>query len=79
MRCGSVPALDHFRRTPGAYSVCFGFSRDGEGFHAPNEFLRLESFQQGLVGKAMLYDGLASLDPADLRAPTVQHPDSASV
>ena len=66
---GSVPVLDYFQRRLGAYSILFGFIRDDEGFHAPNEFLRLENFRRGPLTTAVLLERLAALDPATLRAP----------
>jgi acetylornithine deacetylase/succinyl-diaminopimelate desuccinylase-like protein len=66
---GSVPVLDYFRRRLGVYSIVFGFIRDDEGFHAPNEFLRLENFRRGPLATAVFLERLASLDPASLRVP----------
>ena len=66
---GSVPVLDYFKRRLGAYAVLLGFVSDDEGFHAPNEFLRLENFRRGPLATAIFLERLASLDPASLRVP----------
>ncbi len=43
---GSVAVTETFLTELGAYSVGFGFGMDDERFHAPNEFLRLSSFDK---------------------------------
>ena len=42
---GGVPALIYMRYLAGRDLVTFGFQREDENFHAPNEFLRLSSFK----------------------------------
>lgn len=44
---GTVPVCAIFQRELNADTVGFGFALDDEQFHAPNEFLRLESFRRG--------------------------------
>jgi hypothetical protein len=48
----TIPIGDIFRRTLGIETVFFSFSTADEDYHAPNEFFRLASFRQGLVGWA---------------------------
>jgi acetylornithine deacetylase/succinyl-diaminopimelate desuccinylase-like protein len=43
---GTLPIADLFLRELGAYLVSFAFSLDDENFHAPNEFMRLASFDR---------------------------------
>lgn len=51
---GSVPVCEIFLRELEAYTVSFGFGLDDEQFHAPNEFLRLASFERGQKAWAAL-------------------------
>lgn len=44
---GSVPVCETFLTNLGAYTVSFGFGLEDEQMHAPNEFLRLASFERG--------------------------------
>lgn len=44
---GSIPILDMFLQMLGAYAVNVGFGLNDEQVHAPNEFLRLSSFDRG--------------------------------
>jgi acetylornithine deacetylase/succinyl-diaminopimelate desuccinylase-like protein len=50
-----------FRRELGAYTVSFGFSLPDEHFHAPDEFMRLASFERGQRAVCMLLERLAGL------------------
>jgi acetylornithine deacetylase/succinyl-diaminopimelate desuccinylase-like protein len=43
----SVPVCEMFLTRLGAYTVTFGFSLTDEQVHAPNEFLRLSSYDRG--------------------------------
>jgi acetylornithine deacetylase/succinyl-diaminopimelate desuccinylase-like protein len=56
---GSVPVCELFQSLLGAYTVGFGFAMDDEGFHAPNEFFRLASFQRGPDAYCHLFQRLA--------------------
>lgn len=42
---GGVPVLSYMRLLAGRDLITFGFQREAENFHAPNEFLRLSSFK----------------------------------
>lgn len=44
---GTVPVVDVFLSNLGTYSVGLGFGLDDENVHAPNEFLRIASFERG--------------------------------
>lgn len=44
---GTVPVVDIFLSNLGAYSVGLGFGLHDENVHAPNEFLRIASFERG--------------------------------
>lgn len=45
---GTLPVSEIFARVLGIDTVYFSFSTADEDFHAPNEFLRLSSFRNGL-------------------------------
>jgi acetylornithine deacetylase/succinyl-diaminopimelate desuccinylase-like protein len=64
---GTVPVLNHFQRLLGVTTIFFGFGRDDEHLHAPDEFLRLENFDRGTLATTLLYDRLGALDPGGLR------------
>ncbi len=57
---GSVPVCEIFRRELGAYTVSFGFGLPDEHFHAPDEFMRLASFERGQRAVCMLLARLGS-------------------
>ncbi|MEZ4631757.1 MAG: M20/M25/M40 family metallo-hydrolase [Deinococcales bacterium] len=56
---GSVPICGIFLRALGVYTVSFGFAIEDEGFHAPNEFFRLSSFNKGQRAYGLLLEELA--------------------
>ena len=47
-----------FRKQLGVPTVFFSFSTADEDYHAPNEFFRLKSFNDGLLAWARLYERL---------------------
>ncbi|MDQ3856454.1 MAG: dipeptidase [Chloroflexota bacterium] len=53
---GTVPVCSIFLRELGAYTVGFGFALPDERIHAPNEFLRLTSFERGQRAWARLVE-----------------------
>jgi acetylornithine deacetylase/succinyl-diaminopimelate desuccinylase-like protein len=61
---GSVPVCETFLTNLGAYTVSFGFGLNDEHFHAPDEFLRLKSYQRGQKAWAMLLQRLGAQVPA---------------
>jgi acetylornithine deacetylase/succinyl-diaminopimelate desuccinylase-like protein len=46
----TLPVSDIFRRRLGLETVFFSFATADEDYHAPNEFFRLSSFRNGLIG-----------------------------
>ncbi len=44
----TLPICDHFRRLLGQDTVFFSFSTADEDYHAPDEFFRLERFEDGV-------------------------------
>ncbi|MDB5056701.1 MAG: dipeptidase, partial [Chloroflexi bacterium] len=56
---GSIPVCALFHEMLGAYTVGFAFGLDDEGFHAPDEFFRLKSFERSQVGYGRLLHALA--------------------
>ncbi len=55
---GTIPVTGLFLDTLGAYTVGLGFGLDDEGFHAPNEFMRLHNFERGQKAYCMLLERL---------------------
>ncbi|HXF60954.1 MAG TPA: dipeptidase [Caldilineaceae bacterium] len=55
---GTLPVSEVFLRLLGIYTVFFSFSTADEDFHAPNEFLRLHRFYEGLDAWARLLERL---------------------
>ncbi len=60
---GTEPCAELFQRELGIPTLFYSFSTSDEQYHAPNEFFRLERFDQGLLAWALL---LARL-PAGVR------------
>jgi acetylornithine deacetylase/succinyl-diaminopimelate desuccinylase-like protein len=56
---GSIPVCPLFLKEIGAYTVIFAFGMEDEKVHAPDEFLRLSSFERGQKGYCMLLQKLA--------------------
>lgn len=55
---GSIPVCDLFRTHLGADTIEFGFGLPDEQFHAPDEFFRLASFEQGQRAYILLLEEL---------------------
>ncbi len=55
---GGVPALAYVPQAGGPNLVSFGFQRSDEGFHADNEFMRIDSFRKGQRAYAQLLHAL---------------------
>lgn len=64
---GTVPVAEMFRSLLGIWFVYFSFGEPDNNLHAPDEFLRLQSFDRGIRSWARLLQRLAGLDPAELR------------
>jgi acetylornithine deacetylase/succinyl-diaminopimelate desuccinylase-like protein len=58
---GSIPVCPLFLKELGAYTVNFGFSLPDNQLHAPDEFFRISSFEQGQKGYCMLLKELSGL------------------
>ncbi len=56
---GSIPVCELFLEVLHAPTVEFGFGLDDENFHAPNEFLRLKSFERAKRAYGMVLHELA--------------------
>ena len=67
---GTLPIAELFLRELGAYLVSFAFGLDDEGFHAPNEFFRLASFERAQLGYCRVLRKLAEASNAELRRVT---------
>ncbi|MGI8672567.1 MAG: dipeptidase [Luteitalea sp.] len=56
---GSIPVVSTFQQVLGLPSVLFGIGLPGENAHAPNEWLDLSNFHNGVLAAAYLYEELA--------------------
>jgi acetylornithine deacetylase/succinyl-diaminopimelate desuccinylase-like protein len=56
----SLPICETFLTELRAHTIFFGFSLDDEQIHAPNEFLRLASFDQAQAAYCLLYQRLGA-------------------
>ncbi|SOE99624.1 Acetylornithine deacetylase/Succinyl-diaminopimelate desuccinylase [Burkholderia sp. OK233] len=59
----SVPVTALFKETLGIETLMFGYNLPDEDVHAPNEFFRLTSIDEGVRGWARLFEGLATYPP----------------
>ena len=55
---GGVPATAYVPGAGGPALISFGFQRSDENFHAPNEYMRIESFRKGQRAYAQLLHAL---------------------
>ncbi len=55
---GGVPALSYVPEAGGPKLTTFGFQRSDEGFHADNEYLRIDSFKKAQMAFAKLLHAL---------------------
>ncbi|HXX38343.1 MAG TPA: dipeptidase [bacterium] len=65
---GTLPVSDLLRDILGMWLVFFAFGEPDNRMHAPNEFLRLQSFDRGTRAYVRLFDGMGTLAPGALRA-----------
>lgn len=64
---GSIPITAIFKEMLGMDSMTFGLASPDEDVHAPNEFFRLASFDEGLRTWPMLFSELGKLSAAEFR------------
>jgi acetylornithine deacetylase/succinyl-diaminopimelate desuccinylase-like protein len=64
---GTVPITTIFQEQLGMDSLMFGLASADEDAHAPNEFFRLSSLDEGLRLWPLLLTELARMSPADFR------------
>ncbi len=62
---GTLPITAIFKEMLGMESMMFGLAMPDEDVHAPNEFFRLSSFDEGLRTWPMLLSALGQLSAAD--------------
>ena len=65
---GTIPITAIFKERLGIDTITFGFAMPDEDVHAPNEFFRLSSLEEGLRAWPLLLTELGKVDPAALRA-----------
>jgi acetylornithine deacetylase/succinyl-diaminopimelate desuccinylase-like protein len=56
---GSIPVVGDFERILGAPVLLIGFGLPGENAHAPDEWMSLENFTNGMRAIAVLWDEMA--------------------
>ncbi len=64
----TLPISELFRRLLGIDTVMFSYSTADEDFHAPNEFFRLSSFDDGVAAWRAYLTRTGRLTPADFSA-----------
>ncbi|HEY8450036.1 MAG TPA: dipeptidase [Bacillota bacterium] len=64
---GTLPVADLFRSQLGMWFVFFSFGEPDNNLHAPDEFLRLGSFDRGIRAYCRLLQELSALSPEQLR------------
>jgi acetylornithine deacetylase/succinyl-diaminopimelate desuccinylase-like protein len=62
---GGVPALAYVPEAGGPQLTTFGFQRSDEGFHADNEYLRIDSFKKGQRAYAQLLHAIVDQPTRD--------------
>ncbi|MFC1639324.1 dipeptidase [Gemmatimonadota bacterium] len=65
---GTLPLADIVRRVLGVDTVMLSFSIADEDFHAPNEFFRLSSIEEGLRTWTRLFRRVGEVGPGDFAA-----------
>ncbi|HLY23283.1 MAG TPA: dipeptidase [bacterium] len=65
---GTLPVSDLVKRELGTWLVFFAFGEPDNLVHAPNEFLRLQTFDRGTRAYVRFFDELGRTDAASLRA-----------
>jgi len=64
---GTIPITAIFKERLGIDTITFGFAMPDEDVHAPNEFFRLSSLEEGLRAWPLLLTELGKVAPAALR------------
>jgi acetylornithine deacetylase/succinyl-diaminopimelate desuccinylase-like protein len=64
---GTLPVADLVKRELGTWLVFFAFGEPDNLVHAPNEFLRLQTFDRGTRAYVRFFDELGRAQPAALR------------
>jgi acetylornithine deacetylase/succinyl-diaminopimelate desuccinylase-like protein len=65
---GTIPITAVFKERLGLDTITFGFAMPDEDVHAPNEFFRLSSLEEGLRSWPLLLTELGKLSAEELRA-----------
>jgi acetylornithine deacetylase/succinyl-diaminopimelate desuccinylase-like protein len=65
---GTLPVADLVKRELGTWLVFFAFGEPDNLVHAPNEFLRLQTFDRGTRAYVRFFDELSRAQPAALRS-----------
>ena len=64
---GTIPITAIFKEKLGIDTITFGFAMPDEDVHAPNEFFRLSSLEEGLRAWPLLLTELGKVAPEELR------------
>jgi acetylornithine deacetylase/succinyl-diaminopimelate desuccinylase-like protein len=65
---GTLPVAELVKRTLGTWLIFFAFGEPDNLVHAPNEFLRLQTFDRGTRAYVRFFDELAKAEPTALKA-----------
>lgn len=65
---GTIPITAIFKERLGLDTITFGFAMPDEDVHAPNEFFRLSSLEEGLRSWPLLLTELGKVAPEALRS-----------
>lgn len=65
---GTLPVADLVKEALGTWLIFFAFGEPDNLVHAPNEFLRLQTFDRGTRAYVRFFEELGKADPAGLRA-----------
>ncbi|WP_339726940.1 dipeptidase [uncultured Gimesia sp.] len=58
---GSIPVVETFQKLVGVETLLLGWGQNTDNLHSPNERFSLESFRQGTLASALLWQKLAEI------------------
>lgn len=58
---GSIPVVETFQSLVGVETLLLGWGQNTDNLHSPNERFSLESFRQGTLASALLWQGLSEI------------------
>ena len=58
---GSIPVVETFQSLVGVETLLLGWGQNTDNLHSPNERFSLESFRQGTLASALLWQELSEI------------------